>query len=287
MPFYIYAWIGAAVSGLFAITAKLTSKHAISNPWLFNFLLATVSLLFTIPVALINNVTLPNSWGAIIMAGIFATLFNLFYILSNKNLDVSTFAPLFNFRAVFAVLIGVGFFGEKFSLTKLFFVVIIIVAGIFSSLDEKFNLKSFFKRTIAIGLLTTLFLAVLNAFAKVALIDNSLWTANLWISVINFFMLLPTIPLFKNELRKLKPSHILPIGAMGVFGTVIGFAANMAYKTNLSVSSLIMNMPFSLVFAFLFSVFAPKLLEKHTFKIYAIRFVSTAVMIYAGIQLTR
>ena len=162
----------------------------------------------------------------------------------------------------------------------------IFIAGIFSSMDEKFNLKSFFKRTIAIGLLTTFFLAVNNAFTKLALVDNNLWTTNLWIAILNFLMLLPTVSLFKKEFKKLDFPHILPIGAMGVFYTVTSFVANKAYQGNLSVSSLIMNMPFSMVFAFMFSVFAPKLLEKHTLKIYAIRFTSTAVMIWAAIQLT-
>lgn len=287
MPFYVYAWIGAVVSGLFVITAKLTSKHAIANPWLFNFLLITITLLFTIPVAIYNHAVLPNSWIPIILAAIFSTLFNIFFIFSNYNLDVSTFMPLFNFQVVFVVLIGSVFFNEKFTLIRLIFVFIIFVAGIFSTLDEKFNMKSFFKRTIAIGLLAALFLAIYKTFIKLTLVNNSLWTTNLWVSVLNFIMLAPTIFLFKKDLKKLDFNHILPVGLMGVFWTASGFFANAAYKTNLSISSLIMNVPFSMVFAFLFSVFAPKLLEKHTLKIYAIRFVSTAIMIYSAVQLSR
>jgi len=45
-------------------------------------------------------------------------------------------------------------------------------------------------------------------------------------------------------------------------------------------------MPFSMIFAFMFSIFAPNLLEKHTIKIYVIRFTSVAVMIWAAMQLT-
>jgi len=285
MPYYIYAWIGAIVSGLFVITAKLTSKYSIANPWLFNFLLTTVTLLFTIPTAIYYHVVLPTNWLPIILAAIFSTLFNIFYIFSNYNLDVSTFMPLFNFRGVFAVLIGTIFFSEKLTLHSLLFIGVIFIAGIFSSMDEKFNFKSFFKRTIAIGLLTTFFLAVNNAFTKLALVDNNLWTTNLWIAILNFLMLLPTVSLFKKEFRKLDFPHILPIGAMGVFYTVTSFVANKAYQGNLSVSSLIMNMPFSMVFAFMFSVFAPKLLEKHTLKIYVIRFASTSIMIWAAMQL--
>ena len=286
MPFYVYAWIGTIVSGLFVITAKLTSKHSISNPWLFSFLLAIIILLFTIPPALINHASLPNSWWPIILAGIFSTVFNVLYIFTNSLIDVSTFMPLFNFRGIFAILIGVGYFGEKLTTRHMLFVAIILIAVIFSSMDEKFSIRSFFKRTIAIGLLATFFLTLENAFVKLALVDNSLWTTNFWIAILNLLMLVPTIPLFKKELWKLDVSHILPVCAMGVFGTISGFAANAAYKTNLGITSLIMNVPISMIFAFLFSVFAPRLLEKHTLKIYAIRFASTAVMIYSALQLT-
>ena len=150
MPFYIYAWIGTVVSGLFVITAKLTSKHSIANPWLFNFLLTAVILLFTIPPAIYYHATLPNGWLPIILGAIFTTLTTIFYIFSNKALDISVFIPLFNFRGVFAVLIGISFFGEKFTRSSLLFVSIILIAGIFSSMDEKFNLKSFFKLTLYI-----------------------------------------------------------------------------------------------------------------------------------------
>lgn len=287
MPFYIYAWIGAAVSGLFVITAKLTSKHSIKNPWLFNFLLAAVTLLFTIFPAVYYHATLPNGWLLVILAGFFATLNTIFYIFSNANLDVSVFMPLYNFRNIFTLLIGFLFFKERFPEFKLFYIGLIIIAGIFTSLDEKLSLKSFFKITIAIGLLTVLFSAINSALTKGVLMNNDLWTTNLWIAIINFVLLLPTIPLFKKDIKKLDVEHITPVALMGLFFTISIFATNKAYEGNYSITSLIMVMPFSMVFAFLFSVFAPKLLEKHTMKIYAIRFTSVAVMIWAATQLTR
>ncbi len=286
MPFYVYAWIGAIVSGLFVITAKLTSKHSITNPWFFNFLLTVTILFFTIPPAIYYHAVIPNNWTVIILAAIFSTLSTIFYIFSNYRLDVSVFMPLFNFRSIFALLIGLSFFGEKYTTTKLLYVVIIVIAGVLTSLDEKFSLKSFLNAGIVIGILTTFFSAIGNALAKTVLINNSLWTTNLWIAVINFIFLIPTIPLFKKEVKKLSRAHIVPIGLMGFFSTATSFLANKAYSGNFSVSSLIMTMPFSMIFAFLFSVFAPKLLEKHTLKIYAIRFSATAVMIWAAMQLT-
>jgi hypothetical protein len=116
--------------------------------------------------------------------------------------------------------------------------------------------------------------------------NNDLWTTNLWIAIINFLLLLPTIPLFRKDLKTLDRAHITPVVLMGLFFTVSIFATNKAYESSYSITSLIMVMPFSMIFAFMFSVFAPKLLEKHTLKIYAIRFSSAAVMIWAAIQLT-
>lgn len=286
MPFYIFAWIGSIASGLFVITAKLTSKHSISNPWLFNLLLVAITFFYTLPIAIYYNAGLPNNWVPIVLASIFLTLFNIFWIFATYALDVTVMTPLFSFRGVFAVLIGLLFLGEKLNFNQWFFIFIILIAGIFTSIDEKFNLKSFFKLSVLIAIVAMLCLAIYNAFIKVSLQYNSLWTNNLWIAFLNTLIILFTFPLFKKDLKKINSQHILPIGIMGLFSTFIEFAANAAYKVNLGISSLIMNLPFSMVLAFIFSVVAPKLLEKHSLKVYAIRFGAALVMIVCAMQLT-
>ncbi len=287
MPFYVYAWIGSFVSGFFVVTAKLTSKHSISNPWLFNFLLSMVTLLFTIPPALANNATIPSDWVSVFLAALFLTLFNIFWIFATYALDISTLTPLFSFRGIFAVLIGVLFFNETFQMNQLVFIALIIVAGVFTSLDEKFKIKSFFRWDVFLGIATALMLAVYNSFIKVSVMNNGLWSTNLWSVVLSAALVIPTIPLFVKEFKKMNSGHIMPIALMGVLDTVSRFSANIAYGANLAISSLIMNTPFSMVLAFMFSIFAPKLLEKHTLKIYAIRFGATAVMIWSAMQLTK
>jgi len=134
---------------------------------------------------------------------------------------------------------------------------------------------------------TMLFLAINNAFINISLKSNSLWANNLWIAIFNTLFLIPTLPLFSKDLKKLDFTHVLPIGAMGIFSTITEFSANVAYKANIGISSLIMNTPFSMMLALLFSIFAPKLLEKHTYKVYAIRFSAAVVMIYCAMQLTQ
>lgn len=246
-----------------------------------------VTLLFTIPPALANNATIPSDWVSVFLAALFLTLFNIFWIFATYALDISTLTPLFSFRGIFAVLIGVLFFNETFRMNQLVFIALIIVAGVFTSLDEKFKIRSFFRWDVFLGIATALMLAVYNSFIKVSVMNNGLWSTNLWSVVLSAALVIPTIPLFVKEFRKMNSGHIMPIALMGVLDTVSRFSANIAYGANLAISSLIMNTPFSMVLAFMFSIFAPKLLEKHTLKIYAIRFGATAVMIWSAMQLTK
>ncbi len=287
MPFYIYAWIASFSSALIVIITKLTSKHAISNAWLFNFLWTLVILLFTIPAALSHHAGLPSDWTPIIIAAFFAALWNIFFILSIYRLDVSTLSPLFNFRTVFAVLLGVLFLHENLTSYQIILFLVIVITGVFATFDEKFSIKSFFKSSTAIGLLAMLFLALNSGFIKLALVRNTIWTVNLWESIITFLLISLTIPLFYKDFKRIKINQVLPIGAMGIFQTVTNFTANIAYGVNVSVTSLIMAVPISMILAFLFSVFAPTLLEKHTYKVYTIRFAAAIIMIFAALQLSK
>jgi drug/metabolite transporter (DMT)-like permease len=286
MSFYAFAWIACLASASTIIITKLTSKYSIKNPWFFNFLWAFVILLFTVPLALFNHAGIPKDWPPIIIAGIFAALWNVFYIQSMYKIDVSTLSPLFNFRLVFALVLGSIFFQEHLTTYQFILFLVIFVGGIFASFDERLKLTSFFKPTIGIGLLAMLFLAINNASIKVALVKNDLWTANLWMGVITLLVLTPTIYLFQKEASKLKIGQFLPVLGMGVLQTVTNIAANIAYSKNLTITSLIMAVPLSMIMAFLFSVFAPTILEKHSPKIYAIRFTAAIVMIFAALQLS-
>ena len=82
MPFYVFAWIASFLYGTVAIIGKFTSKYAIANSYLFNFLWMLFSLLLTIPIALANHVGLPTHWPNLILVAIFNAAFGLLYIIS-------------------------------------------------------------------------------------------------------------------------------------------------------------------------------------------------------------
>lgn len=287
MPFYVYAWIASFSAACIVITTKLTSKYSIRNPWLFTFLWTFIIMVFTVPSSLANHAGFPNDWASVIIASIFAMLWNVLYIKGMYLLDVSTLSPLFNFRTLFAVLLGVFFLHENLTPYQVFLFIVIISAGIFASLDEKMNIKSFFKPAILIGLSAMLVLALANTWIKIALVHNDVWTLNLWMSIITQVLVLPTIPLFIKEIKKIRVTHILSVGGMGLFQTITNWSSNIAYGVNVGITSLIMSVPLSMIAAFFLSLFLPELLEKHSLKVYAIRFTAAFIMIIAALQLSK
>lgn len=271
MSYLLFAWTASVASALVVIVAKLTTKRAIKNPWLFNFLWSIVVVLFVTPLAILNHASIPEAWMPILLTGISSAAFYIFYSLAIYRLDVSTLSPLFNFRTIFAVIIGIIFLQEYFTVYQYVLIGVVIIAGIFATMDEKFSLKSFFNPSIGIAMLAMIALAINNASIKWASAYNDVWTVNMWSAVVGLIAIVPTIPLFAKELPKLKPQQIAPIGLMGLFQTLTNFALTSALAVNVGITSIIMSIPLSMIFAVLFSIFAPKLLEKHTAKIYLIR----------------
>lgn len=287
MSYIFFAWVASLSSALVVVVSKLTSKHSIKNPWLFNFLWSLVVLILTLPLPFINNATFPHNWLPIILTGVFSALFYIFYTLSIYRLDVSTISPLFNFRTLFAVLLGLLFLSEQFTSYQLMLAMGIIIAGIFATIDEKFSIQSFFNSSVGIALIAMVFLALRDATTKWASIYDDVWTVNLWVNVVGIIVILPTINFFKNDFKKINIRQLRPLALMSFFQLITNFSLTTALAVNVGITSIIMSIPFSMILAVLFSTFAPKLLEKHSLKIYAIRFAAAIIMIYGALQLSK
>ncbi len=286
MSFFAYAWIATIFFGLVAIIGKLTSKYAFSNVWLFNFVWNLFSLAITASLALINHVNLPTAWNNIIFASIFYSLFGIFYIIGLSRLDVSVFTPLFNFRTAIGALLGVAVLGEKLTFIQITLVGLIFLSGMFVSIDEKFTLRSFFQKNIAIAILSTVFYSFSNIFVNKSIGQNTYWGASLWIALITQIILLLTLPFFAKALRQVSYKSVGSTFVMSLALALGTLSANKAYAENISISSVITALPMSMIMAFVLSIFAPKLLEKHTFKVYIVRFTAAAVMIIAALKLS-
>src|SRR3989344_7892997 len=105
MSFYVFAWIASVFYAFEAIAGKLTSKHSVKNPWLFNFIWAFLILLMSIPLALYYGIEMPHNWAPLLIAGFFYMIAGTLYIVGLYFFDISAFVPLYNFRSVFAVIL--------------------------------------------------------------------------------------------------------------------------------------------------------------------------------------
>lgn len=154
------------------------------------------------------------------------------------------------------------------------------------SIDERFSIQSFLNRYFAIALLAMISLSFNIIFINKAMSQNGYWEVTLWMAVLTQLFLLVTLPSFIHEAKKVKLQQAGAVFAMS-FALLIGtLTSNKSYADNVSISSAIISLPMSMIMAFLLSIFAPNLLEKHTLKIYAIRFTAAVVMILSALKLS-
>lgn len=287
MSFVAFAWLASIIFGLEVLIGKLASKYAISNPWLFNFAWSVFYFSFILPFALVAGVGLPTQWGNVLLASLFSALFGVLYIWAMYKLDVSTISPLFNFRTAFAAILGVLLLGEVLTPVQWGLIATIFTAGMFVSLDERLKIKSFFQWPIAVILVSMLILALMSIYMNKALAENGYWEVTLWTLILTSVFTLPTVPLFFKDIRRTRVHDYGGVAVMGLFGALGTIFANRAYKDNVSITTAIISIPFSMIFAFLLSRVNPKLLEKHTLGVYAVRFTGALVMIGAALALSQ
>jgi drug/metabolite transporter (DMT)-like permease len=281
-----FAWLASLMYGTVGVIGKLISRHSVANPWLLNFFWNLFILVLIVPVVWWQGgLVWPSAWANIIWASLFYAGGTAFYVLALYKMDVSVLAPLFSFRTALAVVFGAAMLGELLTSWQYFLIAVIFLSGLFVSVDERFELRSFFNWGTALALLDMLFLVLMAVFIKKSAAEIGYWGTTLWSALLGQVCLLVTWPLFKKDLSQLKPKQYGLMFIPAVAGMIGTLAVNKAYAVSVSLTSAIISLPLSMVIAFCFSVLAPELLEKHTFKVYAVRFAAAAVMIVAALNL--
>lgn len=286
MPYYVAAWLANIFFGFGSVASKLSSKHQLSNPWLLNFILGVFITVCTIPIAVVAGIHMPTHWGALWLTGVSSMISGTLYVLAMYKLDISTLSPLYSLKIVFNIIIGLLFFSERLTLEQMTFVFLVFIAGLFVGIDEKQSIRSFFRPVILLALSAVFSSTLFNATIKYALQYEGFWEVNLWSNVFAMILSLITVPLFWKDLRK---THVRQYSGTVISALVYTIAlalANVAYAVNIGLSSAILAVPMSMIMAILFSIIKPELLEKHTMKVYAIRFTAAAVMFWAAVRLS-
>lgn len=282
---YFAAWTASIMYGFEAVIGKLISKHVVSNPWLFNFIWSLFILIGMVIAGFWFNLGFPKEWTYVILASLMYALAGTLYTFAIYKLDVSVIGPMFSFRTVMAVLMGALFLGEVLTSYQYFLIGIIFVFGILVSFDEKLSSKSFFNKWIVVLFASMFGLVLLAMFIKKGVAINGYWDTTVWVAFLAQVWILPTIKFFKKDFSQTTSKQYGYMAIISVIGVIGTMASNLAYSKNVSLAAVIISLPISMVLAFLLSRFKPELLEKHTLKVYAIRFIAATVMIIAALNL--
>lgn len=286
MSSIFFAWVASITYGLYAVVAKLVNKYKLKNIYQFSFFATLFSGIIMAVASYVNGGRIPLNWTYILLATIFLALGNVLYITALRLLDVSVMAPLFNIRVAITVILGVLILGETFSIRSIILIAIIFIAGFFSSMDEKFSFKSFFSKNIGIGLFFMLVLSIQSILINRAIDQTNYWTATLWIGLLAIiFSFVFLYPKFKKDLKTTKPKDYLGVGLLAVIGCIGDLSAFKAFENSVGLSSVIISLPLSMVIVFILSIWKPTLLEKHSLKVYLVRFIAAGIMIWGALQL--
>lgn len=286
MSFTAYAWMATFIYGVETIIIKLSSKYAIKNPWLFNFLWNVLFVVFMIPIYATQHIEVPTKWPTLIITAMLSAICCVLFMIATYRLDVSVLSPLYNVRTGLSVLFAALLLGEIMNPMQIFLVGVIIVMGFLVTIDEKTTVKSFFRRDILIAMIFMVLLALYTVFLKKTILELGYWNATVWVAVLNLIFLIPTYPKFASDVKTLTLKQLIPVVIVTATSTVAYLISNKAYETNVGITSVIMTFPASMIIAFVLAVIWPKLMERHTMKVYAMRFAATAVMFVCSMQLT-
>jgi drug/metabolite transporter (DMT)-like permease len=287
VDFLFFAWLASVVYGLEVVIGKFTSNNTVTNPWLFNFVWSLFIIVLILPFALANHVGLPHLTANFLLVSLSYALANIFYILSLQTMDVTAMGPLFNFRSVFSVILGVIMLGEKITPFQIGLMAVIFLAGILVNMDEKLKPTAFFKAGVLVMMAFLLILAFNGIYTNLAIAESGYWTTTLWSMIFAQITYLFTAPLFWKDMRKTNVKKYTGLFAMSIASAGGTLAANQAYASNVGITSVIMSLPFSMIMTIIISVINPKLLEHHTAKIYTLRVSAAVVMLIAALQLTK
>lgn len=287
MNFIAFAWAACSVYAAASIIGKLTTRHHIANPWLYNFVWFCLTAVLTVPLALYYHVGMPHDWNSILWLSLANAVSGTAFILAFYAIDISVLGPLFNLRTPILVLVGALIYKEVLTPLQWILMAILLIASIAVNAEERFKTRGLLGKRIALIIFTIGTSAWFNGLIKVTAMRNGYWETLLWPNIIGTMLIIPTIPLFYRDMRKLKLSRYWGLVLSSLLFTVGYFFEVKAVSRNVSLSMAIISLPLSMVIAIAFSVFAPKLLEKHTVKIYAIRLTAAAIMFAAAMGLSR
>src|SRR3989344_3668165 len=274
MSYIVFAWLTSVTYGLGSVVGKIATRHHVANPWLYNIVWWIVTVTSIVPFAIAGGVGWPQDWGSILWLSLANAVSGVFFVLAFYAVDLSILSPLASLRVPISAIIGALFFREALTVFQQMLIGVIFLAGMFVNMDERFSFGAVFSKRTSLAFIWIFTSVWFNSMIKEASLHNGFWEVSLWSNVIGLVMTLVTVPLFLHDLRKTPVSRYQGIVISTILFTIGMLFSVKALGENVGISMAIISLPLAMVMTMILSFFAPKLLEKHTAKVYAIRLVS-------------
>lgn len=282
----LYAWMASLASGITPLVIKRSSKSLIKSPWLFNVLWIAFGIPFVVLIAVFKGGGMPSNWPSILLLALSSAGFYIFYTVSLYKLDVTTISPLFSLRMVFAAVLGFLVLDEAVSPLSIALITIIVLTSPLAAYNEKLKIRAFFQRYVLLAIIAMASLAFMGYFTNLSVSKNGYATTLLWQDFLTLLILLPTLKFVRLRKGQFSLKKLWPFVLLGITGFVYTVTATVAYARNLALSSVIVSLPLSMIFAYLLSKRYDHFLESHSQKVYAVRFTGAFIMIVCAIWLS-
>ncbi|MDO8663570.1 MAG: EamA family transporter [Candidatus Wildermuthbacteria bacterium] len=290
MPNYILLSFLAAVSfAIVGILTKYASKHAIKERWplLFYYYATFFPFVFLIP--LFAKVQIPTgSWTILFLFSLFLFLGNICFSTAIFKTDASVFESFFQLQTAFIAILAFVFLGERFPLINYLWIGLILVGAILVSLDERLTLKTFFRRAVFLIILMQFLYAVSNLSAGFALKAMDFWNLTFWSTLVSASLIFTFVPILAKFKLKVSFNQVKPLFVMNLFSFIGATSLFAAFQTNLTISSAIsfLTAPIVLFISMILSKFKPEFIEHHTGKVYVIRAIAVAIILFGALKIS-
>jgi drug/metabolite transporter (DMT)-like permease len=282
----LFAWMASVASGITPLIIKASSKSLVKDPWFFNILWVGFGIPLVVLLAIFKGGGLPANWSSLLLLSLSSACFYIFYTTSLYRLDVTTISPLFSLRTVFAVLLGLLFLNESINTLGIVLIVTIILVSPLAAYDQRLKVKAFFQKNVLLVIFAMFSLALMGYFTNISVARNGYATTLLWQDLLTLLILLPTLKFAKVSRQDVALKNFIPFLLLGITGFIYTATSTLAYANNLALSSVIVSMPLSMVFAYALSRTNKKYSEDHPSAVYAVRFLGAFVMVFCAIWLS-
>lgn len=287
-PFVLFSFTAAFFFSLTGITAKLNTKYAFANPFRLVLVLSLTSLLFLPLFPLASPLQEPRA------AALPLLFFSLTYFLATVldylaiyQLDASIFQPFFHFQTIFTTTLAYLFLGETFRNTVYLWIFLIIVGGLLVGYDERLQHRALLKKPVLILLISLIFYALSDIFAKKTMVFLNFWNLRFWSLLTLAALSLSLLPFARGK-QKIGAPQLGPVVLLSLFGLTASLFLFRAYTYNVTISQALgmFGSLFTVVIAATLSRFKPEFLEHHPPKVYLFRGVGVLLMLLGATLIT-